>query len=318
MEIQLSAGRYRCRHRNCPRKIFTERLPKVARAYSRQTTRLTEIVRVIGYAAGGLPAQRLLERLAIFVSDDTVLRRVKAVPVDASPSPVRNLGVDVWAWRKGHNYGTILVDLDRHRVIDLLANRSVDAFRAWLEQHPGSAVIARDRSGSYAEAASLGAPEALQVVDRFHLLLNLSAAVARAFEERSQQLLLPPPSEPDTAYQDLAPASVDPPTVQQLATLQRRERRLERYRQVIDLHRQGHSVNAISRAVHLERKTIRRWIRAGQFPEHKRPHRPRPKVHAFADHLQTLDRARKAIRDRSDCSLCLGTHERSFGGYCRS
>jgi transposase len=285
VEVHLSAGRYRCRHRNCPGKIFTERLPRVAHAYSRQTTRLADIVRVVGYAAGGLPGQRLLERLAVCVSDDTILRRVKAAPVDAPPVPVRHLGVDDWAWRKGHDYGTILVDLDQHRVVDLLANRSVEAFRGWLEQHPGIAVIARDRSGSYAEAGSLGAPEARQVADRFHLLLNLSAAVERAFEERSRQLLLPPPLEPATAH-DTVPASADAPTAQQLAKLHRRERRLARYQQVIELHRQGHSVNAISRAVRLERKTVRRWIRAGQFPEHKQPHRPRPKVHAFADHLQ--------------------------------
>lgn len=133
------------------------------------------------------------------------------------------------AWRrrlglaKGQDYGTILVDLDQHRVVDLLANRSGEAFRARLEQHPSIAVIARDRSGAYAEAASLGAPEARQVADRFHLLLNLSAAIERAFEEGSQQLLLPPPSVPETVHPSAAQTSV--PTIQQLAKLQRRERR---------------------------------------------------------------------------------------------
>lgn len=285
MEIHLSASRYRCRHHDCPRKIFTERLPRVARSYGRQTTRLAEIIRVVGYAAGGLPAQRLLERLAILVSDDTVLRRIKAVSA-AGTQPIRNLGVDDWAWRKGQDYGTILVDLDRHRVVDLLANRSVEAFQGWLEQHPGVAVVARDRSGAYAEAASLGAPEAQQVADRFHLLLNLSAAVQRAFEERSHQLLLPPASGPEPIAQAVTPVVIAPPTSQQMAKLRRRERRFACFQQVMELHRQDHSVSAISRIVHLERKTIRRWIRAGQFPERKRPVRPRPKVHAFANHLQ--------------------------------
>lgn len=285
VEIQLSASRYRCRHRDCSRKIFTERLPRVVRSYGRQTARLAEIIRVVGYAAGGLPAQRLLERLAIYVSDDTVLRRIKAVPTDGS-ALIRNLGVDDWAWRKGHDYGTILVDLDRHCVVDLLSNRSVEAFHGWLDQHPGVEVVARDRSGAYAEAASLGAPEAQQVADRFHLLLNLSAAVERAFEERSQQLLLPPPSEPEPITRAVPPVVIATPTAQHVAKLQRRERRLARFQQVIELHRQGHSVSAISRIVQLERKTIRRWIRVGQFPERKRPVRPRPKVHAFVEHLQ--------------------------------
>jgi transposase len=131
-----------------------------------------------------------------------------------------------------------------------------------------------------------GAPGAQQVADRFHLLLNLSAAVERAFEERSHQLLLPPVFEPKATPESATPDTACKPTAQQLTKLQRRERRLARYQQVIELHQQDHSVNAISRLVCLERKTIRRWIRAGQFPEHKRPVRPRPKVHAFADHLQ--------------------------------
>jgi transposase len=104
VEIRLSAGRYRYRHRNCPRKIFTERLPRVARSYARQTSRLAEVVRIVGYATGGLPGQRLLERLAICVSDDTILRRIKAVVAETEAPPIRNIGVDDWAWRKGQDY----------------------------------------------------------------------------------------------------------------------------------------------------------------------------------------------------------------------
>ena len=106
-------------------------------------------------------------------------------------SPVRNLGVDEWAWRKGQNYGTILVDLDAHRVVDLLPDRSAESFAAWLKQHSEVVTVARDRSGSYAEGATVGAPQAQQVADRFHLVVNLSAAMERVLEERSQQLILP-------------------------------------------------------------------------------------------------------------------------------
>jgi transposase len=176
------------------------------------------------------------------------------------------------------------VDLDGHRVVDLLADRSVAAVRVWLEQHSGIAVIARDRSGIYAEAGSLGAPEAQQVADRFHLLLNLSAAVERAFEERGHQLLLPPPG---TMPQETAPpVGVSAPTRLQLVKLQNRERRVARYRQVIKLRQQGHGIKPISRMMRMERKTIRRWIRSGQFPEHKTPQRARSKIYEFADHLR--------------------------------
>lgn len=195
VQLWVFARKFRCCNRQCPRKIFCERLPNVARVYARRTDRTSEIIRLVGYMAGGLPGERLLARLAIAVSDDTVLRRLKWTAPDASV-PVRHLGVDDWAWRKGQEYGTILVNLDLHRVIDLLPDRSSESFSEWLKNHPEVVTIARDRCGLYAEGATLGAPAAAQVADRFHLLLNLSSAVERVLEERSRDLVpqLPPPS----------------------------------------------------------------------------------------------------------------------------
>ncbi len=165
-------GRFRCRNSSCPRKIFCERLSRVARVYACQTDRASEIVRLIGYVAGGLPGQRLLGRLCIASGDDTVLRRVRQKPVpEVAVHPVRNLGVD-WAWRKSQNHRTSLVNLDLHRVVDLLPDRAAESFWEWLRQFPEIATISRDRCGIYAEGATLGA-------DRFHLVLNLSATMER-------------------------------------------------------------------------------------------------------------------------------------------
>ncbi len=173
VQVWLTVGRFRCRNKSCPREIFCERLPGVTRAYGRQTDRVSEIVRVVGYIAGGRPGQRLLIRLSIPTSDDTVLRRIRQAPVQPPASlPVPHLGVDDWAWKKRQDYGTILVNLDRHRVVDLLPDRSAVSFAEWLKQHPEVAVISRDRSGLYAEGANLGAPQAQQVADRFHLVVN--------------------------------------------------------------------------------------------------------------------------------------------------
>lgn len=289
VQLWVTAGRFRCRNNVCPRKIFCERLPQVARVYARQTERASEIVRLIGYVAGGVPGQRLLSRLSIPISDDTVLRRVRQEPTQKPSSlPIRNVGVDDWAWRKGQDYGTILVDLDLRRVVDLLPDRASESLSEWLQQHPQIVTISRDRCGLYAEGASLGAPQAQQIADRFHLILNLSATMERVLEERSRQLILPLAEESEREV--AAPVSTAEPTVmvtpQPTASQLRRQRRIERYQHVVALFESGMSHAAISRETKMERKTIRRWLRQGRFPERKSPHRRPPKVNEFADYLQ--------------------------------
>lgn len=150
VELRLKTRRFRCRNQACTRKIFAELLPEVARSHARWSTRVSEIIRLIGYTAGVLPGSRILDRLAIPISDDDAARS----------DPVCHIGVDDWAWRKGQSYGTILVDLDKRQVIDLLPDRSVESLQAWLESHPGVEVISRDRCGIYAEAAEQGAARA--------------------------------------------------------------------------------------------------------------------------------------------------------------
>ncbi len=146
VQMVATVRRFRCRNPDCPRRVFCERLPRVAQPYARQTERASEIVRLIGYVAGGRPGQRLLLRLAVETSDDTVLRRVRQSPTDGNDgATIRHLGVDDWAWRKGQDYGTILVDLDLHRVVDLLADRSSESLASWLKERPEVATIACDR-----------------------------------------------------------------------------------------------------------------------------------------------------------------------------
>jgi transposase len=290
VQLWATVGRFRCRNPACPRKIFCERLPRIARAYARQTERASEIVRLIGYVAGGRPGQRILDRLAIRTSDDTVLRRVQDESVQQACPPVRNLGVDDWAWRKGQEYGTILVDLDLHRVVDLLPDRASESFSEWLNTHPEIATISRDRCGLYAEGATLGAPQSQQIADRFHLVLNLSATMERVLEERNRQLVLPPAEDATMADSTLpSPAAESdalPPPPRATPAQLRRQRRLERYEQVVSMVNSGQSQAAIARALGMERKTVRRWLRAGQFPERKPPHRRPPKVNEFAEYLQ--------------------------------
>jgi transposase len=290
VEFHLGVRRFRCRVRGCSRVTFTEALPLVSPKYGRQTSRLSEIIRLVGYVLGGEAGARLAERLGMGTSPDTVLRRLKLGP----PLPVQGvkvLGVDDWAWRKGQRYGTILVDLETHAPIDLLPDRSADSLAAWLQSHPGAEVISRDRGGLYADGATRGAPEAIQVADRFHLLCNLTSAVERVLEQKRPALaeaIVPgipesPPPEPLPPQAESAPLAR---TRSEQIREDRRQSRLDRYNEVVGLYGKGMSQQGISRTLHMERKTVRRFLRAGQFPERATPHRKPPMINKFGEFLQ--------------------------------
>ena len=202
---------------------------------------------------------------------------------------------------EGQNYGTILVDLDRHRVVDLLPGRSADELRLWLQQQSRLEVIARDRCGLYADGSDAGAPDAIQVADRFHLVVNLSETVHRVLEGYSSQLHLGgipanSPVEPPITTARL-------PTQQQLKSSQRRQRRLERYQEVVELNRAGYSQRAIADRLHMERKTVRRFLRADGFPERKPPRELRQKSSSTPS-IYNSDGTRGVIMPQS----CFGSY----------
>src|SRR5262245_40352558 len=176
VRLQLTVRKFLCRNRACGRRIFTEHLPELVAAYGRKTHRLVTILRAIGMALGGQAGARLAAHLRLPTSPATLLRLVRTTPMPHTPA-LQAVGVDEWAWRRGHHYGTILVDLVTHRVVDLLPDRAAASVAAWLAQHPTIRVVCRDRSDLYADGIRRGVPEAVQVVDRFHLVQNLRQAL---------------------------------------------------------------------------------------------------------------------------------------------
>jgi transposase len=275
VRLHLRPRRFWCRVSGCRRRIFCERLPDLAQPRARRTARLREELRRAAGALGGEAAARQAAAAGIPVSARTLLRLLRQTPVPPA-GPVRVLGVDDWSRRRGQAFGTILVDLEAHRVLDLLPDRTAATLAAWLRPHPELEVVSRDRAGAYADGIRQGAPQAVQVADRFHLVANLTAVVERTLGRHhavlraaAQAALTEPAAAPAAA-----PVPERPTKLNQ-ERLSRRERRRARYEEVLGLHQRGWSQVRIASALGMGRHTVRRVLRADGFPE-PAPASPRP------------------------------------------
>src|SRR5215467_9195392 len=171
VRLLVQVPKFRCKTPTCPRKVFAERLAPLIEPWARQTTRLIEALQAVGLATCGEGGARLAAKLSLPTSPTTLLRRIMALPT-APVDPVSALGLDDFSFRRGRTFGTLLVDLDRHRLLDLLPDRTSATAAAWMETLSEITLVSRDRGGEYAAAARLGAPQAMQCADRFHLLVR--------------------------------------------------------------------------------------------------------------------------------------------------
>jgi transposase len=278
VRIHIEVHRFFCDNPCCVRKIFSERLPGIAAPWARRTCRLAECQQAIGLATGGAGGTRLCTALAMDGGIDLLLGLIRQCESPDRPTP-QVLGVDDWAMCKGQTYGTILVDLVQGHVVDLLPDRSAETLTHWLQEHPGVEIVSRDRAGAYAEGARLGAPDAIQVADRWHLLKNLTEAVYKtlqqhhaAIEQMLQQSsshaasqaspIVPDPASPDEVL-------TQPPTAADVARQQRVEA-------VHLLRQQDWTQKDIAQHLGLCTKTVRRHLnRALPMPPLRRSGRIR-------------------------------------------
>ena len=299
--LQLHVRKFFCANGRCTRRIFTERLPQLVAPWARRTQRLAAWLAHIAVALGGAAAARLSQGLGVDMSRNTFLRLLRRLPVPSLATP-KVLGVDDWAYRKGQTYGTVLIDLERHRPLALLPDREAKTVALWLQAHPGVRVISRDRSRAYADGAQQGAPDAIQVADRFHLLQNLAEALDQVFNTHNhalqavnEALSQAPVTQPDGTVAVLVPPPSPPRIAEELAH-QRRAQRLALYQQIWALHRQGWPGHAIATQLGIGKNTVFRSLRTPTFPERKpRSDRGRSLLTPYTPYL--LERWNAGCRD---------------------
>jgi transposase len=251
-------------------------------------------------ALGGEAGARLATALAMPTSPDTLLRLIRSLPL-AAPEEPRIIGLDEWAWRKGVRYGTMIVDLERHRVAALLPERDADQVAAWLAAYPDITVVSRDRSATYADAATRGAPQAIQVADRFHVIRNLGEALETFLLHKRAHLkeaaavaaaaLAPRPAVLG-GIEEIYPGkhtSARPQLWRQRAeeeSLRKHARYVAAYEVVQDLHAKGADIADIARRVGVSRRTVYRYLSLDGPPERKRPvRRPSPERVAWEAYI---------------------------------
>ena len=267
--LHIQVRRFKCINPQCSRTTFVEPIDALAPAKQRRTIGFSRASCTIAQALGGSAASRLSAGMGMPVSRDTLLRALRRLGREVTRASPVVVGIDDWAITRGHRYGTIMVDLETRRPIEVLEGRESTSVAEWLQRHPSIQIVARDRAGAYSDAAQSVIPLAQQVADRWHLLVNLRETVERLLGRHTVKL------REAAQLADGNPQSQTPPVPEEAFPLmawqklsqERRAARLQRYEEVVRLRAQGLTFQAIKRATNLDHRAVKNFVLAGQYPE---------------------------------------------------
>ncbi|MGW9176276.1 ISL3 family transposase [Streptomyces decoyicus] len=254
--VSLRVRQFGCEEESCKRKTFAEQVPGLTRRFGRRTERLRSTLVSVGLGLAGRAGARMTDAFKVSVSRNTLLRLIASLPDPATAAP-RVVGVDEYAQRKDRVYGTVLVDVETRRPVDLLPDREADTLAAWLAERPGIEIVCRDRAPFFAEGATRGAPQALQVADRWHLWHNLGETAEKC-DYRHRSCLRPAPDQPEEPQEEPEPTVSSPwPTGHRFA-----ERTRTKHATIHALLAAGHSKRSVARQLGMTLNTILRFSRA--------------------------------------------------------
>ena len=269
VRLSLTTRRFRCLNEQCQRRTFAESWGDWLYRYAHKTSRMKDALYHVAQVAGGQGGARLLQQLKMVASGTTLIRLLRAQVIPQITTSV--IGIDDWAIRRGRTYGTMIVDLEKREVVDLLPDRTAETVASWLESHPEVEIVARDRSSEYARGITMGAPQAQQVADRWHLLLNMCQMLERYMRQSSRRLKKLPPLLSDDGESVISQRGSFIRTEKDLRASQEvRARRVELYEEIQRRRQAGESILGISKELSLHRETVRTFYYAEQYPDRTR------------------------------------------------
>ena len=300
--VKLKARKYFCDNAVCPRKVFTERFDYEIKPYYRRMVRSNDLLTRMAFELGGNTGAAISRYVGIPVSASTILRVIKRMDIPSKVLTSGVIGVDDWAFKKGKTYGTVIVDLERKEVIDLLPDREAGTLAEWLKKHPEIKTVSRDRYGPYALGVKTGAPHASQVADRFHLLMNLGEATKRIFQSKGKELreifklYNDPERETSTPVETELPIQSTLETTEpDISTANIGVHRQHKFDKVKELYSNGITLRKIARITKLARSTVRKYVVMEQLG--KRQSRSSTNLEAFINFLLQEDNRDKTYRE---------------------